>query len=185
MLDYEKIDDVEIENINHDDYPDFSDAYVMRAMYDDPKTGEYRELTEDELAEMIISLNATDGQALTWDQDTIKWKPKTIVANSSITANVALDTIAIQGRAVSSATPNSNEVFKWNGSSWIVGPLETDTANTANVALTANAVKADAVTSAAIANNAVTGEKIAANTITTRNLTSMGASSGELRIERP
>jgi hypothetical protein len=49
MLDYEKIDDVEIENINHSDYPDFSDAYVMRAMYDDPKTGEYRELTEDEL----------------------------------------------------------------------------------------------------------------------------------------
>jgi hypothetical protein len=49
MLDYEEIDDVEIENINHDDYPDFSDAYVMRAMYNDPKTGEYRELTEDEL----------------------------------------------------------------------------------------------------------------------------------------
>ena len=49
MLDYAKIDDVEIENINYDDYPDFSDAYVMKAMYDDPKTGEYRELTEDEL----------------------------------------------------------------------------------------------------------------------------------------
>jgi len=49
MLDYEKIDDVVVENINHDDYPDFSDAYIMRAMYDDPKTGEYRELTEDEL----------------------------------------------------------------------------------------------------------------------------------------
>ena len=49
MLDYAKIDDVEIENINHDDYPDFSDAYVMRAMYNDPKTGEYRELTEGEL----------------------------------------------------------------------------------------------------------------------------------------
>ena len=49
MLDYEKIDDVVVENINHDDYPDFCDAYIMRAMYDDPKTGEYRELTEDEL----------------------------------------------------------------------------------------------------------------------------------------
>jgi len=49
MLDYEKIDDVEIENINHSDYPDFSDAYVLRASYNDPKTGEYRELTEDEL----------------------------------------------------------------------------------------------------------------------------------------
>jgi predicted Ser/Thr protein kinase len=49
MLDYAKIDDVEIENINYNDYPDFSDAYVMKAMYNDPKTGEYRELTEDEL----------------------------------------------------------------------------------------------------------------------------------------
>ena len=46
-LDYSKIDDVEIENINHDDYPDFSDAYVVSAMYDD--NGNYRPLTEDEL----------------------------------------------------------------------------------------------------------------------------------------
>ena len=52
MLDYEKIDDVVVENINHDDYPDFSDAYIMRAMYDDPKTGEYRELTENELVNL-------------------------------------------------------------------------------------------------------------------------------------
>ena len=52
MLDYEKIDDVEIENIDNRDYPDFSDAYVMRAMYNDPKTGEYRELTENELANL-------------------------------------------------------------------------------------------------------------------------------------
>jgi len=49
MLDYEKIDDVVVENIDMSDYPDFCDAYIMRAMYDDPKTGEYRELTEDEL----------------------------------------------------------------------------------------------------------------------------------------
>ena len=49
MLDYERIDDVEIENINHGDYPDFCDAYVARASYNDPKTGKYRELTEDEL----------------------------------------------------------------------------------------------------------------------------------------
>ena len=49
MLDYAKIKDVDIENINYVDYPDFCDAYVMKAMYNDPKTGEYRELTEDEL----------------------------------------------------------------------------------------------------------------------------------------
>ena len=49
MLDYSKIDDVEIEGIDFGDYPDFSDAYITKAMYDDPKTGEYRELTEDEL----------------------------------------------------------------------------------------------------------------------------------------
>jgi len=49
MLDYDKIDDVVIENIDHGDCPDFCDAYVDKAMYNDPKTGEYRELTEDEL----------------------------------------------------------------------------------------------------------------------------------------
>jgi len=49
MLDYTKIDDVVVENIDTSDYPDFCDAYIMRAMYNDPKTGEYRELTEDEL----------------------------------------------------------------------------------------------------------------------------------------
>tara|TARA_B100001079_G_C16019437_1_gene343767 strand:+ start:52 stop:249 length:198 start_codon:yes stop_codon:yes gene_type:complete len=48
MLDYEKIDDVVIENIDHSDYPDFCDAYVASAMYDDPQSG-YRELTPDEL----------------------------------------------------------------------------------------------------------------------------------------
>ena len=47
-LDYSKIDDVVVENINHDDYPDFADAYIASAMYDDPKHG-YRQLTEDEL----------------------------------------------------------------------------------------------------------------------------------------
>jgi len=48
MLDYEKIDDVVIENIDHGDYPDFCDAYVASAGYNDPETG-WRELTEDEL----------------------------------------------------------------------------------------------------------------------------------------
>ena len=48
MLDYSRIDDVEIEGINHDDYPDYCDAYVSKAGYDDPKHG-YRQLTDDEL----------------------------------------------------------------------------------------------------------------------------------------
>ena len=47
-LNYEKIDDVVVENINHDDYPDFSDAYIASAKYDDPVNGR-RDLTEDEL----------------------------------------------------------------------------------------------------------------------------------------
>ena len=50
-LDYEQIDDVTVENINHDDYPDFSDAYIASAWYNDPVAG-YRELTEDELASL-------------------------------------------------------------------------------------------------------------------------------------
>ena len=50
-LDYKKIDDVVVENINHDDYPDFSDAYIASAKYDDPVKG-YRDLTEDELANL-------------------------------------------------------------------------------------------------------------------------------------
>ncbi len=50
LIDHEKIDDIVVGNINHDDYPDFSDASIQSAMYNDPTTGEYRELDEDELA---------------------------------------------------------------------------------------------------------------------------------------
>ena len=49
-LDYSQIDDVEVDGIDHSDYPDFADAYILRAAYNDPVTGEYRELDEDELA---------------------------------------------------------------------------------------------------------------------------------------
>ena len=49
-LDYSQIDDVVVGNIDYSDYPDFSDASIESAMYDDPITGEYRELDEDELA---------------------------------------------------------------------------------------------------------------------------------------
>ena len=54
-LDYNQIDDVVVDGINHDDYPDFSDAYIASAMYNDPITGEYRALTEDELASLDSS----------------------------------------------------------------------------------------------------------------------------------
>ena len=53
-LDYKKIDDVVVENINHDDYPDFADAYIASAKYDDPVNG-YRDLTEDELESLDSS----------------------------------------------------------------------------------------------------------------------------------
>jgi hypothetical protein len=53
MLDYSKIDDVEIEGIDYGDSPDFCDAYVSRARYDDPKHG-YRQLTDDELESLDV-----------------------------------------------------------------------------------------------------------------------------------
>ncbi len=47
-LDYDKIDDVVVEGIDHSDSPDYVDAYIASAKYDDPVNG-YRDLTEDEL----------------------------------------------------------------------------------------------------------------------------------------
>ena len=47
-IDYKKIDDVEIEGVDFSDAPDFVDAYVASAKYDDPVNG-YRDLTEAEL----------------------------------------------------------------------------------------------------------------------------------------
>ena len=47
-LDYKKIDDVVVEGINHSDAPDYCDAYIASAKYDDPAKG-YRDLTENEL----------------------------------------------------------------------------------------------------------------------------------------
>tara|TARA_Y100000310_G_scaffold305301_1_gene345304 strand:- start:612 stop:809 length:198 start_codon:yes stop_codon:yes gene_type:complete len=46
-LDYSKIDNVVVEGIDCNDYPDFCDAYIASAMYDD--NGTYRPLTENEL----------------------------------------------------------------------------------------------------------------------------------------
>ena len=51
IIDHSRIDDVEIAGVNHDDYPDYSDVYVLRAGYDDPEQG-YRQLREDELANL-------------------------------------------------------------------------------------------------------------------------------------
>lgn len=42
-LDYEKITNVHVGGIDHEDYPDFCDAYIESADYDN------REMTEDEL----------------------------------------------------------------------------------------------------------------------------------------
>jgi len=45
------IEDIVIEGINHEDAPDYVDAYIESAKYDDPDTpdGEVRDLTDDEL----------------------------------------------------------------------------------------------------------------------------------------
>ncbi len=42
-LDYSKITNVRVGGIDHEDYPDFCDAYIESADYDN------REMTEDEL----------------------------------------------------------------------------------------------------------------------------------------
>lgn len=42
-LDYSKIEDIEVDGIDRRDYPDFCDAFIMRAIYDG------REMTEDEI----------------------------------------------------------------------------------------------------------------------------------------
>lgn len=52
-LDISKLTDVEVGNINRDDFPDFVDAYIVSASYpivDNPKNPEdYRELSDGEL----------------------------------------------------------------------------------------------------------------------------------------
>jgi hypothetical protein len=43
-LDYSKISDIEIENIDYSDYPDFCDAYISDATYDgEPMSNEQLE----------------------------------------------------------------------------------------------------------------------------------------------
>ena len=43
---------VVIENIDYRDCPDFCDAHITYAEIDDPKTGERRELTEQEIEDL-------------------------------------------------------------------------------------------------------------------------------------
>jgi|TARA_R110000824_G_scaffold215592_5_gene402086 hypothetical protein len=47
-LDYDKIDDVVVEGLDHSDAPNYSDAYIASAKYDDPVKS-YRDLTDEEL----------------------------------------------------------------------------------------------------------------------------------------
>ena len=54
---------VEIENIQTWDCPDFANAYITYAEIDDPKTGERRELTEQELED----LDPAYAQEYIWD----------------------------------------------------------------------------------------------------------------------
>jgi hypothetical protein len=46
MIDFKLITDITIEAIDHDDYPDFVDAYISSATYDG------RDATEEELDEI-------------------------------------------------------------------------------------------------------------------------------------
>jgi hypothetical protein len=46
MIDVKKLDDVQVDGIDHRDYPDFCDAFLVYATY------EGRELTEKELDEV-------------------------------------------------------------------------------------------------------------------------------------
>lgn len=45
-LDYSKIENVDLDGVNTNDYPDFCDAYVASATYDG------RDMTDDELDEI-------------------------------------------------------------------------------------------------------------------------------------
>jgi hypothetical protein len=45
-LNYDLIDNIEFEGIDHNDYPDYCDAYIISADYDG------REMTEDEIEEL-------------------------------------------------------------------------------------------------------------------------------------
>ena len=46
QLDYAKIDNIDVENICFDDYPDFCDAYIASADYDGV------EMTEDQIDQL-------------------------------------------------------------------------------------------------------------------------------------
>ena len=48
-LDYSKIDNIEFDGIDYDDYPDFCDAYILNADYDGVEmTEEQLELINDD-----------------------------------------------------------------------------------------------------------------------------------------
>lgn len=50
-LDTKRIFDVEVKDVNTNDYPDYSDAYICYAIYKEDD-GTFRDLTESELDEL-------------------------------------------------------------------------------------------------------------------------------------
>ena len=50
-LDTKRVFDVEVEDVNTNDYPDFSDAYISYAVYKEDD-GSFRELTDSEYDEL-------------------------------------------------------------------------------------------------------------------------------------
>lgn len=59
-LDYSKISNVQIEDIDHTDYPDFCDAYIISADYNGVP------MTEDQLEEINNDSQYVHEQVLNW-----------------------------------------------------------------------------------------------------------------------
>jgi hypothetical protein len=57
-LDYKLIKDIEFDGINHNDYPDYCDAYIVRAEYN----GE--EMTENQLNELNNDIDFVYGKLM-------------------------------------------------------------------------------------------------------------------------
>lgn len=58
------IGDIELDGINYSDAMDFCDAYISNASYKDPKTNEWRDMTEEELDELNMDAEFVYEQVL-------------------------------------------------------------------------------------------------------------------------